>query len=180
MEPEGFIIVFTRARHWSLLWARLIQSIPPQPISLGSILILSPHLRLVVPGGFFPCGFPAKMLYAFLFSRARPMHATCPVHLVLDHPNYIWRKVQVLKLLTVQSSSASCHFIPLRSKYLLSILFSNIFTLLPSLNVGHQVSHPHRTTGKIIVLYLLISTFLDKKTGSELNGSKHYQSLICS
>jgi hypothetical protein len=30
--------VFTRARHWSLSWARSFQSIPPLPISLRSIL----------------------------------------------------------------------------------------------------------------------------------------------
>jgi hypothetical protein len=41
-----FIAVFTRALHWSLSWARSIQSIPPHPISLRSILILSSHLRL--------------------------------------------------------------------------------------------------------------------------------------
>jgi hypothetical protein len=41
-----FITVFTRALHWSLSWARSIQSIPSHPISLRSILILSTHLRL--------------------------------------------------------------------------------------------------------------------------------------
>jgi hypothetical protein len=35
-----------RALHWSLSWARLIQSVPSHPISLTSILILSTHLRL--------------------------------------------------------------------------------------------------------------------------------------
>jgi hypothetical protein len=43
---QRFIIVFTRALHWSLSWARSIQSILPHPISLRSILILSTHLRL--------------------------------------------------------------------------------------------------------------------------------------
>jgi hypothetical protein len=38
--------VFTRALHWSLSWARSIQSIPSNPISLNSILILFTHLRL--------------------------------------------------------------------------------------------------------------------------------------
>jgi hypothetical protein len=32
--------VFTRALHWSLSWARSIQSIPSHPISLRSILII--------------------------------------------------------------------------------------------------------------------------------------------
>jgi hypothetical protein len=37
--------MFTRALHWSLSWARSIQSIPSHPISLRSILILSTHLQ---------------------------------------------------------------------------------------------------------------------------------------
>jgi hypothetical protein len=63
-----FITMFTRALHWSLSWTRSIQFIPPHPISLKSILILSSHLRLHLPIGFFHSGFPANILYAFLFS----------------------------------------------------------------------------------------------------------------
>jgi hypothetical protein len=33
--------VFTRVLQWSLSWARSIQSIPPHPVSLRYILILS-------------------------------------------------------------------------------------------------------------------------------------------
>jgi hypothetical protein len=42
--------------------------------SLRSILILSSHLRLGLPSGLFPSGFPINILYAFLFS---PIRATC-------------------------------------------------------------------------------------------------------
>jgi hypothetical protein len=34
----------------------------------------------------------------------------------LDHFNYTWRRVQVMKLLIMQFSP-TCHFIPFRSKY---------------------------------------------------------------
>jgi hypothetical protein len=34
-----------------------------------------------------------------------------------DHPNNIWSSVQVMKLLVIQSSPASCHFLPFRYKH---------------------------------------------------------------
>jgi hypothetical protein len=76
---RSFITVLTRAIHWSLSWARSIQSLPSHPISLRSILILSTYLRLGLPSGLFPSGFPTNVLYAF-FS---PIRVTCPVHLIL-------------------------------------------------------------------------------------------------
>jgi hypothetical protein len=50
--------------------------------------------------------------------------------------------------------------IPLGPNTLLNTLFSNTLSLRSSLNVSDQVSHPYKTTGKIIVLYILISKFL--------------------
>jgi hypothetical protein len=38
---------------------------------------------------------------------------------------------------------------------LLSTLFSNSRSLRCSLSVGNQISHPYKTTGKIVVLYIL-------------------------
>jgi hypothetical protein len=37
------------------------------------------HLRLVLPDGFFPLGFPTKFLYAFLNFRTR---VTFPAYLI--------------------------------------------------------------------------------------------------
>jgi hypothetical protein len=62
------VTVFTRAIHWSLSWARSIQSIASHLISPRSILILSTHLRLSVSSGLFPYGFPTNILYAYLLS----------------------------------------------------------------------------------------------------------------
>ena len=58
-----FITALTSVRHLSLSWARPIQSIYPQPTSWRYILILSTHLRLGLPSGLFPSGFPTKTLY---------------------------------------------------------------------------------------------------------------------
>jgi translation initiation factor 2 beta subunit (eIF-2beta)/eIF-5 len=65
---QKFIILFTRARHWSQALTRSIQSIPSHPISSRSILILSSQLRLCLLSGLFPSGFPASILYALLFA----------------------------------------------------------------------------------------------------------------
>ena len=75
-----FSTTFTSARHLSLSSATSIQSIPPHPTSCRSILILSSHLRLGLPSGLFPSGFPTKTLYTPLIS---PIRATCPAHLIL-------------------------------------------------------------------------------------------------
>jgi len=75
-----FITAFTSARHLSLLWANLIQSIPPHSTSWRSSLIFSSHLRLGHPSDLFPSGFPTKTLYTPLLS---PIRATCPTYLIL-------------------------------------------------------------------------------------------------
>jgi hypothetical protein len=102
-----------RALHWSLSWAISIQSTTSQPISLRSILILSTHLRLGLTSGLlaFP---PISYLHS---SSPHSYYMSRPFQLSWrDHFNYIWRRVHVMKLLIVQISPTSCHFISLWSK----------------------------------------------------------------
>ena len=74
-----FITALTSFRHLSLSWLSPVQSIYPHPTSWRSILILSTHLRLGLPSGFLPSGFPSKCLYTPLSS---PIRATCSAHLI--------------------------------------------------------------------------------------------------
>jgi hypothetical protein len=70
------------------------------------------HLNIILsrpclPSGLFPSGIPTKTLYAFLVSPYS-CYIPCLSHSPwLDHPNYTWRRVQVMKLLIMQFSSAS-------------------------------------------------------------------------
>ena len=75
-----FITALTSVRHLYLSWASPIQSIYPHPTSWRSVLILSTHLRLSLPSGLLPSGFPTKTLYTPLSS---PIRATCPAHIIL-------------------------------------------------------------------------------------------------
>jgi hypothetical protein len=91
---------FIRAHHWSLSWTRSIQSIPPHPISLKCILILSTHLHLSLSFWLshqYPICIPLHSHSCYMF---------CPSHSPwLDHSN--WRSVQVMKLIIMQFSSTS-------------------------------------------------------------------------
>jgi len=90
-----FITALTSFRHLSLSWARPIQSIYPHPTSWRSILILSTHLRLGLPNGLFPYGFPTKTLYTPLLTHTR--HMPSPSHSSrFYHPHNIGRGVVVV------------------------------------------------------------------------------------
>jgi hypothetical protein len=94
----------------------LIQSIPSHPNTLRSIFILSTHLRLNLPSGLFPSALP-QISYMHS-SSPHSCYMPCPSHpSLLDHSNYVWRAVQVIKLLVMQFPPISHHFTPLRSKY---------------------------------------------------------------
>jgi hypothetical protein len=80
-----------------------------------------------------------------------------------DHPINIWWAVQIIKLLSMYFPPLPCHLALLSPNILLCTLFSDTLSLRSSLNVNYQVSHPYKTTGKIMVLYILIFMFLNNK-----------------
>jgi hypothetical protein len=116
-ETRKFITLFTSGLHWSLFWIRSTQFIPFHCISPRAILILSNHIRSVLPSGLFHFGLPHSNIYAFLFS---PIRATYPAHLILLRLTVLiilnWR-VQVMKPFVMHFYLLSCYFILFRSLF---------------------------------------------------------------
>ena len=86
---------------WNLIVHYCIHKRPP-PVPIPSqldpvhiptshfqkIQLISSHLRLGLPSGLFPSGFPTKILYKPLLS---PTRTTCPAHQILL--DFITRKI---------------------------------------------------------------------------------------
>jgi len=83
----------------------------------------------------------------------------CSSHPWVDHPNNIWWSVQVRKLLTMQSSPASSHFLLLRCKCSPQHPVLKHY-ICSSLSTADHISHPYKTMGKILILFILIVVFL--------------------
>ena len=120
-------------------------------------LMLSSYLGLGLPS------FPTKTLFTPPLSS---ILVTCPAHLILL--DFITRTILGEEYRSLSSSVYGfLHFpVPsslLRPSIFLSTLFSNTLSLHSSLNVSDQVSHPYKTKGKIMVLYILIFKFLGSK-----------------
>jgi hypothetical protein len=105
------------------------RSIPSHPISLRYILIFSTHLRFGLPSGLFPSGFPTNILYA----------SSSPHSCYMLYPSHPPRLGEEYKL---WSSSLYSFLQPPVTSFLfglnilLSTLFSNILSLISSLNVS--------------------------------------------
>ena len=153
-ETWRFITTLTSAHHLSLSCATAIQSMPPHPTSWRFILILFSHLCLSLPSGLLPSGFLTKTLYTPLIIQ---ICATCSTHLILSLITWKilgeeYRSVNSL-LFSVLHSTVTLSL--LGQNILLYTLFLDTLSLRSSLKVSDQVSHPSKTTHKIIVLCTL-------------------------
>ena len=106
--------------------------------------------------------------YALLLS---PIRATCSAHLRLF--DLITRMIFGEQYRAWSSLLCSLLHSPLTSSLLgpnilLSTLFSKTLSLHSSLNVSDQLSQPYKTTGKIIVLHILIFTLLYSKLENKI------------
>jgi hypothetical protein len=105
-----------KSLHWSLSWALSIQFTPSHPVS-------KIHFNIVHP----PTSWSSQWSLSFWLSHHYPLSIPLLPHSCymphpshpswLDHSNFTWRRVQVMKLLIMQFSPISCHFIPRWSKY---------------------------------------------------------------
>jgi hypothetical protein len=108
----------------------------------------------------FPQGFPWK-----------PCTHLSPPPYYMSHLSHSWFHhlhnsrwwIQIIKLTIMHFSPLPCYLSLLCSNIPLNPLFSNTLSLCSLLIVSDQVSHPYKTTGQTIVLYILIFKFLGSK-----------------
>ena len=117
---------------------------------------------MVLPSFLFSSIFSTKILYEPVF----PMQATCHAHLVLFYfiTGIIFGEQEVsLNSSVWRLFHLSVTSFLLGANIFFSTLFLNTLNLRSFLNMNDQVSHPYKTTGKILVLCILVFLLLVMK-----------------
>jgi hypothetical protein len=114
------------------------------------------HLRLGLSSGLFPSGLLTNILFAFII---------CPTRLMLlflvNHN--IWRRIQMMMLLSMHFSPFCCYYFSPKSKYSRQhFVLKHRWYMFCSWD--RSISHAYRT-GKVMVI--LISKFLEIRWGQK-------------
>ena len=171
---------------------------PPPPVSIlgqpNPVHIPTSHLLEIHPNIVHSStSRPPQWYLSLRLPHQDPIHplsspicATCPAHHILL--DFITRTILGKEYRSFSSSLYNLLHSHVTSSLLgqsilLNTMFSNTLSFLSSCDVNDQVSHPYKTTSKIIVLYILIFTFLDSNLEAKdfaPNDSKQFLTSICS
>ena len=141
--------------------------VQPNPVHIPTSHLLEIHPNIIHPSTPRSPQWSPSLRFPHqepIHPLSSPIRATCPAHLILI--DFI--SCTILGEGYKSFSSSSCNLLnsPVTSSLLgvnilLNTMFSDNLSFLSSRNVNDQISHPYKTTGKIIVLYILIFKFLD-------------------
>ena len=140
----------------------------PSPVHIPTFHLLEIHPNIIHPSTPRSPHWSPSLRFPHqdpIHPLSSPIRATCLAHLILL--DFITRTVLGEEYKSFSSSLCNLLHSPVTSSHrgpniLLNTMFSNTLSFLSSRNVNEQVSHPYETTGKIIVLYILIFRYLDR------------------
>jgi hypothetical protein len=157
MEPEGSLPLIQVPANCPSPGPDKSSPCPPNLLAEGSSQYYSPIYAWVIQTPSFLQLSPPKPCMHLT------MRATYPACIILL--DLITRIIFGEEYTSLSSSLCSFLLLPRPSwdQIFSSAPCSYTLSLCSSLNVSNQVSHPYKTTGKIIVFYILIFIFLDSK-----------------